>query len=425
MQFFWRVDGCIKGQTTKPFLPIFVLHSMKNLFVILSLLISCLGFGQDSLRVMYYNLLNFPSANLNRIDTLVNIIDYAQPDVFVVCELEDAAGANTLLNEVLNVNGTNSWQGANFVDGGFTSNMLFYNSNKLGLISQDEIGTVLRDINTYVLYYKAPNLSAQTDTIYLNFFACHLKAGSSDYQQRNTEIQQAKFYMNSISDKIENVIIGGDMNVYSGFESAVLTLKNSGDVPLFDPIDVTGNWSSDWTYADVHTQSTRTSSIQGGAGGGMDDRFDLIFVSEDVLNNDHGVKYINNSYTALGQDGNHFNDNINDGFNSAVPDDIADALYYASDHLPVIMDLVFDETASITKKETNPITAWLDADTYEFKIKNVANDAIFKLFDSSGRQILEVREQVETIKLPVLSSGMYLYKIRSNGTFTSGKLMIP
>ena len=136
MQFCWRVDGCIKGQTTKPFLPIFVLHSMKNLFVILSLLISCFGFGQDSLRVMYYNLLNFPSANLNRIDTLVNIIDYAQPDVFVVCELEDAAGANTLLNEVLNVNGTNSWQGANFVDGGFTSNMLFYNTNKLGLISQ-------------------------------------------------------------------------------------------------------------------------------------------------------------------------------------------------------------------------------------------------------------------------------------------------
>lgn len=398
---------------------------MKKLLLILTVLCSSLTFSQDSLRVMYYNLLNFPSANLNRVDTLANIIEYAQPDVFVVCELEDAAGASTLLNEVLNVNGTTSWQGANFVDGGFTSNMLFYNADKLGLISQDEIGTVLRDINTYVLYYKAPNLTAQTDTIYLNFFACHLKAGASDYQQRNTEIQQAKFYMNSISDKIENVIIGGDMNVYSGFESAVLTLKNSGDVPLFDPIDVTGNWSGDWAFADVHTQSTRTSGIQGGAGGGMDDRFDLIFVSEDVLNNDNGVKYINNTYTALGQDGNHFNDNINDGFNSAVPDDIADALYYASDHLPVIMDLVFDETASIANKEANPISVWMNTDTYQVNINNAADDAIFKLFDNSGRVILEAREQIETIQLPVLSSGMYLYKIRSNGTFTSGKLMIP
>jgi hypothetical protein len=188
---------------------------------------------------------------------------------------------------------------------------------------------------------------------------------------------------------------------------------------------VTGNWSGDWAFADVHTQSTRTSGIQGGAGGGMDDRFDLIFVSEDVLNNDNGVKYINNSYTALGQDGNHFNDNINDGFNSAVPDDIADALYYASDHLPVIMDLVFDETASIAKKEANPISVWMNTDTYQVNIKNAADDAIFKLFDNSGRVILEAREQVQTIQLPVLSSGMYLYKIRSNGTFTSGKLMIP
>lgn len=398
---------------------------MKKLILILSLLCAGISFGQDSLRVMYYNLLNFPSSNPNRIDTLKTIISYAQPDVFVVCELEDAAGSDLILNDILNVDGTTSWAAANFVDGGFTSNMLYYNANKLGLISQDEIGTVLRDINTYVLYYKAPNLSVQTDTIYLNFFACHLKAGSSDYQQRNTEIQQAKFYMNSISDKIENVIIGGDMNVYSGFESAVLTLKNSGDVPLYDPIDVTGNWSGDWAFADVHTQSTRTSGVWGGAGGGMDDRFDLIFVSEDVLDNSNGVKYINNSYTALGQDGNHFNDNINDGTNSAVPDAIADALYYASDHLPVLMDLVFDETASINAPTANKIEVNFQFEQQIFTITNPAADAIFKLFDSSGRTILEQRENIQTIQLPSLSSGIYLYKVRSEGVFTSGKIIIP
>jgi hypothetical protein len=274
--------------------------------------------------------------------------------------------------------------------------LLFYNSAKLGFISQEEIGTVLRDINTYVLYYKAPNLTAQSDTIYLNFFACHLKAGSSDYQQRNTEIQQAKFYMNSIASQIENVFIGGDMNVYSGFESAILTLKNTGDVPLFDPIDVSANWSNDWTYADIHTQSTRTGGLQGGAGGGMDDRFDLIF-----------------------------NGTINSGTNSAVPDSIANALYYASDHLPVIMDVVLDETAKISESTVVFPSVYYNYLEHSLNLKEL-NSAAFrlKLFDLGGSLILDYEGTETSVNLPSLPQGIYLVKMRYQGEFTTAKVYL-
>jgi hypothetical protein len=399
---------------------------MKKLLLIFLLGITSLTNAQDSLRIMYHNILNFPSAGANRIDTLRTILTYAQPDVYVVCELETEAGGEMILNEALNVNGQSNYEMVSFVDGGtYTNNLLFYNSDKLGFISQEEIGTVLRDINTYVLYYKAPNLTAQSDTIYLNFFACHLKAGSSDYQQRNTEIQQAKFYMNSIASQIENVFIGGDMNVYSGFESAILTLKNTGDVPLFDPIDVSANWSNDWTYADIHTQSTRTGGLQGGAGGGMDDRFDLIFVSEDVLDNDKGVKYIDNSYKALGQDGNHFNGTINSGTNSAVPDSIANALYYASDHLPVIMDVVLDETAKISESTVVFPSVYYNYLEHSLNLKEL-NSAAFrlKLFDLGGSLILDYEGTETSVNLPSLPQGIYLVKMRYQGEFTTAKVYL-
>jgi hypothetical protein len=398
---------------------------MKKLLLILLIGISTFASSQDSIRVMYHNILNFPSAGANRIDTLRTILSYAQPDVYVVCELESEIGGDMILNQALNVNGNTNYQRASFIDGGtFTNNLLFYNTDKLGFISQEEIGTVLRDINTYQLYYKAPNLTAQTDTIYLNFFACHLKAGSTDFEQRNTEIQQAKFYMNSLADKMENVFIGGDFNVYSGFESAILTMKNTGQIPLFDPIGVAANWSNDWTYADIHTQSTRTSGLQGGAGGGMDDRFDMIFVSEDVLDNDNGVSYISNTYKALGQDGNHFNGQINSGSNSAVPDSVADALYYASDHLPVIMDVVFDETASTTHSSFENPELFYNSQTQSIVLKKMAGEYRIKLYDAAGRLVKDLTSTSNEISVNDLNTGIYLYKLRYLDKFYTSKLLI-
>ena len=59
--------------------------------------------------------------------------------------------------------------------------------------------------------------------------------------------------------------------------------------------------------------------------------------------------YIDDSYTAFGNDGNHFNDAINSGNNFSVSEQIADALHDASDHLPVYMDVWFDDLVFIDR----------------------------------------------------------------------------
>ena len=67
----------------------------------------------------------------------------------------------------------------------------------------------------------------------------------------------------------------------------------------------------------------------------MDDRFDIIFTSNDVISGSSGIQYISGSYVADCQDGNHFNLAINSVTNNQGSQEIADALFYMSDHLPV------------------------------------------------------------------------------------------
>jgi hypothetical protein len=52
------------------------------------------------------------------------------------------------------------------------------------------------------------------------------------------------------------------------------------------------------------------------------------------------------SYEALGNDGRHFNANLNSGSNSSVPGDVLDALYKMSDHLPVSLQLKVNRTTA-------------------------------------------------------------------------------
>ena len=111
-------------------------------------------FSQDTFKITYYNLLNFPSSQQDRVDTLKKILDYIQPDIFVVNELTSFNGAALIKNNILNSGPSNDFQSALFFDGPDTDNLLFYNQNKFELYSQQQIPTQLRDISEYVLYCK-------------------------------------------------------------------------------------------------------------------------------------------------------------------------------------------------------------------------------------------------------------------------------
>jgi hypothetical protein len=401
---------------------IFIYPEMKRLLTILSFL-SVVSLAQDSLRIMYFNALNFPDLSPDRADTLRKVIHYTKPDVFVINELQTESGADIILNQAMNQFGVSSYQRAAFVDGNDTDNMLYYNSDKLGFISQLQIETTLRDFSEYVLFYKSPGLGASSDTVYLNFYSAHLKAGVADFAQRADEAQVLKFHLNTRPD-IENVFVGGDFNFYSGNEEGCFILRTSGSVPLNDPIDQIGDWSGNAGYADIHTQSTRTSGFGGGSGGGMDDRFDLIFVSDDVLNNSNGVQFITGSYEALGQDGLRFNQTIITPANTVVPDSVANALYWISDHLPVMMDVVLDYTAEIPELDVGM------AMLYDFKkqlifIKNPVENSRLQIVNLTGQIIRDLEADDSYIYLKKLAGGTYIARLISGDQQHSLKFSVP
>lgn len=400
---------------------------MRNLFLVGWMLFSFNHVvAQDTLRIMYYNLLNFPDVSPERVVYLRKIIAYTQPDILVVNELLTGTGAELILNEALNVGGVSHYEAASYVDGPDTDNMLYYNSEVVGLRSQLQIPTGLRDISEYELFYKSPGLSASSDTIILHVYSLHLKAGSGYFNQRKEEAIVFKYHLNNLENP-ENIIAGGDFNFYSGNESGHLAMRETGHVELFDPINSIGDWNNNGTYAYLHTQSTRESPLADGAGGGMDDRFDLIFISNDIFENSNGLTYLEGSYKAVGQDGARFNQSINVPFNPSVPDSISNALYFMSDHLPVIMDVVTDYTANTSIIEgPHPINVWYNSLNQELIIKNLPKNTSLELYDLTGKLIYHVQSNDEgLLQIPLLlPNGIYLWKMIGEMHECTGKIAI-
>lgn len=147
-------------------------------------------------------------------------------------------------------------------------------------------------------------------------------------------------------------VFAGDMNVYNSNEEAyqVMIRGNGVATNLFvDPIARPGDWHNNDEFAPVHTQSTRARQFGGGVNGGLDDRFDQILVSPALL-----PFVLSETYTAFGNDGQHFNDSINAHPNTSVSPEMAQALHDASDHLPVFVDVVFQKSVSVFDARVTP-----------------------------------------------------------------------
>lgn len=332
---------------------------MKNIFAFWMLNVLFLGpvFSQvskDTIRVMSYNLLNFPDGRTdctnntlvpNRFDTLRKIVAYSKPDMIGAMEVQTKRGADSVLTRALNIQpGSNyamaPWQPSS-TGGGALNNAFFYNADKLALKAQYAIATGVRDVNHYILYALDPNLSQLYDTTYFEVFVCHLKAGSGNAEknQRGEQMDLLRSYIDA-RPLGRNYILMGDLNTYTSTEPCYQKLISGGLNPFKDPINRAGSWNNAAAFRDIHTQSTRnTGNYDCGSTGGMDDRFDHIVLTGNMLTTQHRVRYLSGSYKALGNDGNHFNQSINAGTNSQYPSDLVRALFYMSDHLPVILDL--------------------------------------------------------------------------------------
>lgn len=314
-------------------------------------------FSQENFKLMFYNLLNFPlETNVpNRIDYLEQTLNTYKPDIFMVCELNNVYGGNAIL-QVLQDIISEDYRSAVFTSNTSNDeignqndlqNLIFYDNSKFILESQHVVQTLYRDFNHYKL--KLNSVNQDSNPVYLNAIVCHLKASSGSYNEnlRLQMVQDLTQYLSTFpSDSY--VMLAGDFNVYSASEPAFQELIDpNNNIVFVDPVDRMGSWHTNVDYVDVFTQSTRTQSGLGGSTGGLDDRFDFILTSTNMLSN-QDLYYVPNSYQAFGNNSNPncFNNEILDTAcaGTSFSLEVREALYYFSDHLPVVMELETNET---------------------------------------------------------------------------------
>jgi endonuclease/exonuclease/phosphatase family metal-dependent hydrolase len=411
--------------------------NLKKIYIIL-LLISCSGvFGQENVRIMTYNLLNYPD-----IDSAVRnprfrtIIRNALPDILVVQEMTSLAGMNGFLSNVMNLSGTNYTMGT-FIDGPDTDNGIFFKTGKFIFISNTVIKTLVRDINEF----KIIHVNYPLDT--LRIYSVHLKAstGGANEIERAAEVDSLRKRTNALPIG-SSYIIAGDCNIYRSTEEAYIRLlqvngNNTGH--FIDPIpNMTGTWNNS-AYAQYHTQSPRVRGFGGGATGGMDDRFDLMLYSPSINANGR-IVYVQNSITAYGNDSNHFNDSINQRPNTAVSDSVADALHYASDHLPVYATFTFGNSIGIEPisniipdkfiLEQNYPNPFNPVTRIRFSLPQ-SSLTMLTVYDNIGRSIgqlvnqrLNAGEYEVEFDASENSSGVYYYRIETEGYLLTRKMIL-
>ncbi len=336
-----------------------------KLLIGFSLLLTLNSFSQDRVKLMFYNLLHYPTTQPSRITNLEGILSDYQPDLFMVCELENATGSANILNSIQTQDGR--YAACMYEDNQSTSSplqqMAYYNTQKLTLTAEEVLPTTLRDINHYT--FKLNTVDQAANPKYLDVFVTHLKAGQNSASAPNNEtkrLNSVNVFTTALASVPTNhyVVFSGDFNLYSANEPAyqeILDVTNS--IVMVDPIDRFGNWHNGSSFQDIHTQAVFSTAdgnghIGDGSWGGLDDRFDFIMLSEN-LQTDAEVYYKNNTYSAYGNNGNCYNKSVNDPVCSGTySQTIRDYLFNFSDHLPVVLEIETTQTLTVSLENYTP-----------------------------------------------------------------------
>lgn len=381
--------------------------------------------AQETIKTMVYNLLEFPSAfPPNREEILRDIIDEYEPDIFMVCELENETGANLILNTSLND------EGNNYIMAPFEPSqsgdpdhqqLVFYRKGMFTLEASEVLPTPVRDINHYTL--KLSTADQQTDPVLFEVFVTHLKSstGTANKQLRLEMVQQFTNRLETL-DPNSFVLFAGDFNLYTATEPAYIELLDpTNAIVMVDPIDRPGSWNNNINFQDIHSQSTRISSgpFGAGAGGGLDDRFDFITVSENMLS-DPKLKYLDDTYKSFGNNGNCFDNSINSpdcfgDFSQALREN----LYNMSDHLPIVMNLETNKQIVLSNDDfslASPIELENTLVTEKLNIRlnsNLSEKFSFEVYNVLGQKLLEYTSENSdyiSIDASQLTSGIYYLK---------------
>ena len=417
---------------------------MKKISYLLILLFGFLvcysssGFAQERVRIATYNILDYPNQVSTKNPKFKLILENMDPDILVVEEITSQAAVDLFKNEVLG----QKYKAGTFINGPDTDNAIFFKDSLFHFISTGFIAPSQgpRYISVFKLYHKIT-----LDTLII--YAAHFKAsqGDDNEQRRLNEAATLRVFTDMLSLNT-NFILVGDLNLYRSSEPAYQELLDQSSSGYFlDPVNRPGQWHDGSSFADLHTQATRLIDIgDGGSQGGLDDRFDFILVSQQLIT-PGGIDYVDGSYWAYGNDGLHFNLPIQDPPNQAVSTEIAIALYIASDHLPVEADFDFGVVSDVRDEETIPdkfvlFQNYPNPFNPSTKIKftiplaethsNASLHTTLKVYDVLGNEIETLLNEEKpagtyeiTFDASGLPSGIYFYRLRA-GSFIQTKQML-
>ncbi len=311
------------------------------------------------LRVVEWNVTNYSGGRVADFQTAV-YADFLgrslSPDIIIGQEFTSATAVaqfRSLLNSAPGSPG--DWAAAPFVDGPDTNNAFFYRTSKVEFLGVTTVSAGGGPPNhpRNVERYDVRLAGYQSGSAVLACYSSHMKAGASqdDMNRRMTEAA-------AIRDDAETLppawhfLLGSDLNIQGSPETAYQMLvgrRANDDGRFWDPIRTPGNWNNNFVYRFVHTQDPAGA-------GGMDDRYDQILVSADLIDNvgfdyigDANVTYSlttwndpNHSYRAWGNDGTSFDGSLRVQGNGMVGPVIAQALIDSAagaGHLPVLIEL--------------------------------------------------------------------------------------
>ncbi len=310
--------------------------------VVLAALVVLLGWAEPApaLKVATWNLIDYPNTGLaSRQPNLRTVVAAMDPDVIMLQELKSTAGRDSFLTNVLNVVQPGQWAATSFLTS--CESAVFYKPAKVTLtLSAVAIATAgPRDVLGARIRLTG-YLSKQAE---LRLYSVHFKAGETDSATRRLECTDLRNNMNAATTAVTpNYLVGGDTNFYGSYEGGYIRLTESqpdNDGRCFDTLNLPGEWNQSG-YSLYHTQSTCSSGCPSGwSTGGLDDRFDIIFHSLS-LQDGEGLDLVSGGYDTYGNDGLHYNYSVNaGGYNYDVGLTVANALFYSSDHLPVVVTL--------------------------------------------------------------------------------------
>ena len=354
--------------------------------VVIFIVLGWVASASAQVRVMHFNIAGYQGDDAAMKAVLAamhadNKMGWAQPvDIFLFNEVN-----NTAWPKIIAAVNASAPAGVTYTAGTYTSasgetsasgaQAMFYRSDTLTEIVSghvDIFSGASRYCDRWLMQIKGYTSTLSKFYVY----GAHLKAstGSSNEALRNTGMKAIRANADALGAGIP-CIYTGDFNFYNNTEDGYVSLIAAGNGQGVDPYG-NGNWtgaSNSWKQ----TQAPMIVGYNGMVGGGLNDRFDFIVPSLGAADG-KGISAMTSTMRVPGNDGNHYNIDINAGNNTYYPTEIArsnllaDNLGMASDHITQLMEFQVPAkmSASLVGAPTRVIKSALAS--IEVKVQNVA-----------------------------------------------------